>query len=547
MSLWAHTMGSGGSRGGGVVWMLPCLWGSQSSLSAHRLLLLSLLYSSDMGDNDSRTEGSGLRTDDSSGSLESLHNREEHWENNWRDPRKPGRRRLKSISMSDIDVEYHPSDNMQESRDRKFISVSDLEEKSHVGANMQNYVPCPPVYRSTGSTDPSLAESGVGAEGSCWPTPSESLQNFNYSEERISNCENPSMPAVSSSFSTLFLKNFLPRRHLDGNNKGGIESILMELGFATEGSSTVTHSDTICNTEEQNDSSESPSKMPQMEQLCLEEPAESEDKEKKESTLREEQLLLDRSGVTKVKEVKRQQTSISLYGWSHTQQLKKRSHFNGPKSHKVLLSRGRPPCQESWIWVGDRCYYFSNTTNTWNASRDFCTKHRSTLAVLMDQKIKKTIERYRENVNYWIGLSMDHKGQWMWTDGSLYNGRFFRTASHLCCMESPPSATTNYSAAAGQHSVVVRKPGACWLFIEGNCRFQALCRFRHDRSACWRGNPASRCTGQANKAPRQNSSERNRLDLYPNKAAARQLHSGFTEGFFLSLSSLVERQHWPIT
>ncbi|KAM4041603.1 early activation antigen CD69-like [Anomaloglossus baeobatrachus] len=93
-----------------------------------------------------------------------------------------------------------------------------------------------------------------------------------------------------------------------------------------------------------------------------------------------------------------------------------------------------PPCEDSWIWVNGRCYYFSETTNTWNNSRDFCTEHGSTLAVLIDQEIKKVIDRYRENVNYWIGLSMDHNGQWIWTNGSRYNGSVDNQDSrHLRC------------------------------------------------------------------------------------------------------------------
>ncbi|XP_040282967.1 C-type lectin domain family 2 member A-like [Bufo bufo] len=95
-----------------------------------------------------------------------------------------------------------------------------------------------------------------------------------------------------------------------------------------------------------------------------------------------------------------------------------------------LLSRGAvkdvspcgPPCEESWIWVGGRCYFFSNHYKSWNDSLEFCNTHGSALAVLINPEIQKNIKRYRETVNYWIGLSMNQDGRWMWTNGSPYNG-----------------------------------------------------------------------------------------------------------------------------
>lgn len=98
------------------------------------------------------------------------------------------------------------------------------------------------------------------------------------------------------------------------------------------------------------------------------------------------------------------------------------------------LSSCGPPCNESWIWVGGRCYFFSDDSNTWNDSREFCTTHGSTLAMLIDQNITKTIERYRGKWNYWIGLSIDHNGQWMWINGSPFNGSVENgNDNHLRC------------------------------------------------------------------------------------------------------------------
>ncbi|XP_069830242.1 killer cell lectin-like receptor subfamily G member 1 isoform X2 [Dendropsophus ebraccatus] len=104
-----------------------------------------------------------------------------------------------------------------------------------------------------------------------------------------------------------------------------------------------------------------------------------------------------------------------------------------PRGPVEDLASGRPPCEESWIWVGGRCYYFSGERKTWNQSQEFCSRHGSTLAILMDRSIEKTIRRYRETVNYWIGLHMNDEGQWMWVNGSLYDGSVENQGNQLRC------------------------------------------------------------------------------------------------------------------
>lgn len=41
--------------------------------------------------------------------------------------------------------------------------------------------------------------------------------------------------------------------------------------------------------------------------------------------------------------------------------------------------------------------------------------------------------------------------------------------------------------------VAVKRPGTCWLFNEGHCRFYGLCRFKHECSTCGAFHSASKC------------------------------------------------------
>lgn len=55
-----------------------------------------------------------------------------------------------------------------------------------------------------------------------------------------------------------------------------------------------------------------------------------------------------------------------------------------------------------------------------------------------------------------------------------------------------PSSATGLAPPAGG-LVAVKRPGTCWLFNEGHCRFYGLCRFKHERSTCGAGHSALKC------------------------------------------------------
>ncbi|XP_069584840.1 uncharacterized protein [Ranitomeya imitator] len=59
-----------------------------------------------------------------------------------------------------------------------------------------------------------------------------------------------------------------------------------------------------------------------------------------------------------------------------------------------------------------------------------------------------------------------------------------------------PAAGSGNNAAA----TVMRRPGSCWLFNEGHCKFYGLCKYRHECSACGGSHPVAKCTRPPQKA-----------------------------------------------
>ncbi|KAJ1122160.1 hypothetical protein NDU88_000664 [Pleurodeles waltl] len=83
------------------------------------------------------------------------------------------------------------------------------------------------------------------------------------------------------------------------------------------------------------------------------------------------------------------------------------------------------PCPEDgWIWSKGKCYYFSQDTTDWKSSQEFCSSKRSSLAILNDPVVLKTIFRFKDSSqDYWIGLkkiTVTGHQEWQWVDGSSF-------------------------------------------------------------------------------------------------------------------------------
>ncbi|XP_077311748.1 natural killer cells antigen CD94-like isoform X1 [Lithobates pipiens] len=78
-------------------------------------------------------------------------------------------------------------------------------------------------------------------------------------------------------------------------------------------------------------------------------------------------------------------------------------------------------CMEDWVLYRGTCYYFSDQSDTWNNSQNFCKSQNSSLAIICNEKELKFLNLLKSN-KYWIGLSrtQDNSG-WVWTDGTLHS------------------------------------------------------------------------------------------------------------------------------
>ncbi|XP_053872342.1 C-type lectin domain family 2 member B-like [Malaclemys terrapin pileata] len=77
------------------------------------------------------------------------------------------------------------------------------------------------------------------------------------------------------------------------------------------------------------------------------------------------------------------------------------------------------PCPGGWMWFRGQCYYFSKETQDWDASKEFCSSHNATLAVIKEPSQLETIHSFKGNEDYWLGLSKGGEG-WQWVDGSPF-------------------------------------------------------------------------------------------------------------------------------
>lgn len=109
---------------------------------------------------------------------------------------------------------------------------------------------------------------------------------------------------------------------------------------------------------------------------------------------------------------------------------------------------------------------------------------------------------------------------------------------------APPFPGGANGSHGGGGSVAVKRPGTCWLFNEGHCRFYGLCKFKHECSTCGGGIlppsaqavnrvPASRTLGRNPRTPVSVAAMEPWLNCYPRREATGVLRLGFGQGFFI--------------
>ncbi|CAI9166223.1 unnamed protein product [Rangifer tarandus platyrhynchus] len=81
-------------------------------------------------------------------------------------------------------------------------------------------------------------------------------------------------------------------------------------------------------------------------------------------------------------------------------------------------------CSEEWIGVRRKCFYFSNDTRNWTASKRFCSSQGSELAQIDTPEEMKFLKKHAGTSMYWIGLSRKLGESWKWTNGTTFNAGF---------------------------------------------------------------------------------------------------------------------------
>ncbi|XP_040197916.1 CD209 antigen-like protein C [Rana temporaria] len=99
----------------------------------------------------------------------------------------------------------------------------------------------------------------------------------------------------------------------------------------------------------------------------------------------------------------------------------KRDNKNIEDAISQLKSKANSSCcPKGWIPIGSKCYYFHETEETWERSREECPKHGGVLLILKDKDELDSLLPFMEGDRYWIGLQRDTKNsdRWLWVDGT---------------------------------------------------------------------------------------------------------------------------------
>ncbi|KAM9119546.1 C-type lectin domain family 2 member D-like isoform 2-T2 [Pangshura tecta] len=100
----------------------------------------------------------------------------------------------------------------------------------------------------------------------------------------------------------------------------------------------------------------------------------------------------------------------------------------------ALAARKPPPCPphftaacpDRWVGYQGKCFYFSETEDSWNNSQSHCSALSASLASFDSVLELNFTLRYSGIPYHWIGLWREQgEGQpWKWTNGTIFNNLF---------------------------------------------------------------------------------------------------------------------------
>lgn len=77
-------------------------------------------------------------------------------------------------------------------------------------------------------------------------------------------------------------------------------------------------------------------------------------------------------------------------------------------------------CPLGWRVSRSSCYYFSPSSLTWNASRDWCERQDAHLVILHADLDWDFVTRNTMPEEFWVGLSDSRTGRWEWVNQTPY-------------------------------------------------------------------------------------------------------------------------------
>ncbi|NXK15044.1 CL17A protein, partial [Herpetotheres cachinnans] len=82
---------------------------------------------------------------------------------------------------------------------------------------------------------------------------------------------------------------------------------------------------------------------------------------------------------------------------------------------EILCTR----CPNGWQQFTKTCYFFSSSTKSWQAAKEFCATFNAHLPIVNTEQENKFLANHiMDNRVFWLGLSDTHKeGDWQWVNG----------------------------------------------------------------------------------------------------------------------------------